>query len=233
MSIAAGVLPNLFLVGAPRAGTTTLYRMLASHPLVCMNTIKEPNYFAKDILTSEFQRARGVLGVKRDELVHNRWEGTHFAYVPDWETYQSLFRGGKGEVVFGEASTLYLQSKAAASEIRSGCPDAKIVMVLRHPVERAFSEYRMNLAIGYTRSTFCEDIQREMHADLPAGGLIAGSLYYSAVSRYLHTFGRERVLIFLYEDLEALERVAARLFAFLELGRNKHALAAARLNSAS
>ena len=171
-------MPNLFIVGTGRAGTTSLYNYLKQHPEVFMSPIKEPHYFArKDIY--EFHD-----GVDIEKI------------ISDFKEYISLFKDGKGKKIRGEASTTYLYSKTATSEIYELIPDAKIIISLRNPIERALSHFRMNIAGGviFTRS-FCGAI-RKRSLYLWMG------LYYEHVKRYLETFSTQNVKIIIYDDLK-------------------------------
>ena len=97
--------PNLFIVGHPRSGTTSLYWMLKQHPEIFMSEEKEPHYFDKDVA----QKTK--------------------------KGYLSLFSGLGDENVVGEATPSYLRSKVAAKEIKKFNPDAKITIFLREPTD--------------------------------------------------------------------------------------------------
>lgn len=105
--------PNFFIVGAPKSGTTTLYRWLSEHPEIYMSPKKEPFYFDFD------DRARSPLTLKQ---------------------YEALFSGAcEDHVIVGEASTRYLQSAIAVSEILKYSPGARFMVMLRNPVDMAYS----------------------------------------------------------------------------------------------
>jgi hypothetical protein len=195
-------LPNVFLVGAPRTGTTSLYTYLAGQPDVYMSPIKEPNYFARSLLTPEFVTHRRNPTFDLQGYLESPFRETvHLAYVTEWNDYVRLFDRVTSERVVGEASTFYLQCPASAAEIHASIPGARIIIGLRNPVERAYSEYLMNYGIGYLRGSLAEAVENEVRQDFPMGGLVAGSMYYQPVSRYLEMFGRDRVMIFLQEDM--------------------------------
>jgi len=100
--------PDLFIVGAPRSGTTALYEYLRSHPDIFMCTPKEPNYFSFDM---------------------NRPRAANTE-----EEYLRLFKNAH-EKVAGEASVWYLYSKVAIAEIMRFNPDAKIIAMVRSPID--------------------------------------------------------------------------------------------------
>lgn len=194
----AGIrLPNLFCAGAVRAGTTFLYERLAGHPEVYMSPVKEPNYFA---------RADGppwMDGLDTDELrryLQGPMPPAHNALVADWDDYLALFGGAGAEPVVGEASPSYLYSERAPGEIAAACPDARVVLSLRHPVERARSHHGMDVAIGATSQGFAEALGRAPDPDHP---YVAGSLYSAPLERYLDAVGADRLRVYLFEELEA------------------------------
>ncbi|MGI8960180.1 MAG: sulfotransferase [Bryobacteraceae bacterium] len=220
-------LPNFFIVGAPKAGTTSLYHYLAEHPEVYMSPIKEPNFFASEIrpenVSEELQE-----GVRRDmdalklylqgPISESRFGGM----VLEWEDYLKLFENVKAEIAIGEASVLYLWSKTAAKNIFSRIPYAKIVMILRDPAERAFSQYLHNV----TNGVVCESFRQHIYAGsrrksekftvgYPSLGL---GLYYEQVKRYLDIFPRENIHVLFFEDYQRQPaQMLEKLFCFLSV----------------
>ncbi len=177
--------PNFFIVGAAKAGTTSLHAYLSAHPQVFMPTLKEPHYFADFELAPEFDN---FLPVIRDRA-----------------EYQALFEGSEGYVAIGEASPSYLCDPAAAERIRSAIPAAKIIISLRNPVERAFSHYLMEFNRGAEILPFDKALEADaLRRDKGWGksGMYAElSLYSSQVESFLSEFGRKQVLVILFEDL--------------------------------
>src|SRR6188508_1581564 len=124
-------LPNFFIVGAPKAGTTSLYYYLKRHPEVFMSPIKEPNFFAYEetIKQNLYHKEKGV--------------GT-------LEEYKDLFAEANGRhKAIGEASVSYLFYPPVPERIKQMVPDAKIIISLRNPVDRALSHYYMEYKLGY------------------------------------------------------------------------------------
>ena len=117
-------LPNFLIIGAAKAGTTSLYRYLEQHPDVFMSEFKEPRFFA---LENDPLDYRGP----NDPAAHCEYKTL--------EAYETLFAGVRNERAAGEASTLYLYHEDAAERIRHYVPDMKMIAVLRHPVEQAYS----------------------------------------------------------------------------------------------
>ena len=214
-------LPNFFIVGAGKTGTTSLYRYLRQHPQIYMSPIKEPSFFASEI------RAENLSDAFERRTSQQFWEVDGGARVPwlvsDWEHYAKLFQNvTEQQKAIGEATPSYLWSETAAVNIRSRIPNAKIIMILRDPAERAFSHYLHQLAEGLTRSTFREHIEKCMRGGI--GKLSAEypflelGLYYRQVKRYLDAFPRDQVRIYWYEEAwRQPQRLLADLFEFLNV----------------
>src|SRR3954453_3663754 len=122
-------LPQFLLIGAPKAGTTALHVALAAHPDVFMSSPKEPKYF----LTDDGRRpvARGGPG-DAQTVRQQVWRR---------EDYERLFDAAPAGAQRGESTTLYLQDRAAHRRIAAALPDARLVAVLRDPVDRAHSNW--------------------------------------------------------------------------------------------
>lgn len=209
MSQSAYPIPNFLVVGAAKAGTTSIYQYLSQHPQVYLSPIKETNYFAKDIPLDKIRKdyyKGGELDVER-YVQTDLSEQIHIAFVSRWEHYQKLFKNVRGERAIGEISNSYLSSDVAAREIYAVNPDMKIIMILRDPIKRAFSHYKMTLRVGLVRDSFYEEVQRDYAA--AEKGFRVSHLYvemgqYAAqVRRYLDVFPREQVRIYLFDDLKA------------------------------
>ena len=148
--------PNFFLVGAAKSGTTTLSKMLEAHPEVYLSPIKEPNYFSKDILPEKFEPVyrKNTFFADKTYFSQKPLKKVHLSFVREEKEYMALFEDAGNEKAIGECSTSYLYSSEAAEEIRKFQPDAKIIVILRNPVTRAFSHYLMGLRFGYSSLDF-------------------------------------------------------------------------------
>jgi hypothetical protein len=202
-------LPNFLVVGAAKAGTTSIYQYLDQHPEVYLSPIKETNYFAKDIPLDKIRKdyyKGGALDVGA-YVDTDLSERIHIAFVSEWEHYRKLFKNVRSEKAIGEISNSYLHSTVAAREIKAVDPNMKIIMILRDPIKRAFSHYKMTLRVGLVRDSFYEELQRDYAA--AEKGFRVSHLYvemgqYAAqVQRYLDHFPREQVKIYLFDDLKA------------------------------
>ena len=187
--------PDFFIVGAPKSGTTAMYEYLRVHPAVFMPTKKEPHYFARDLDCGTY--------------------GDSFYFVRDEARYLGLFAPAAPEQRVGEASVWYLYSSAAAGAIAEKAPGARIVAMLRNPVEMLHSLHAQRLASGAEEiRDFAEALaaepERRLGRRIPRQTFNQKGLWYrevvrygDQVERYFRAFGRERVLVLIYEEFAA------------------------------
>jgi hypothetical protein len=202
------LLPNFFIVGAAKGGTTSLHAYLAQHPEVYMSPIKEPNYFAQaDMRPENFNREyRQDVALDIDRYLSGAMDRhIHIANVSRWEDYIRLYRDVRGEKAVGEASTSYLYCPSAAPRIAETIPDARIVMILRNPIERAYSHYLMNLRLGKTLDDdFLREVEADYRQEIKGWGVsrlyLDLGFYSSQVLHYLEHFPSDRVHIIIYDD---------------------------------
>jgi hypothetical protein len=186
-------LPNFLVIGAGRAGTTSLYHWLRQHPNVFMSPIKETNFFA--------YRALGA-GQASPETARS----ASFP-VRSLEQYQGLFRDASRQKAIGEASPRYMAVPRAAWEIADVLPQARLIAVLRDPIERAYSSYLFHRRDGRERRSF-ERAVREEREGTPREGLRFGQRHYLALGcydrmlgPYFERFPPDRIRVFLFDDL--------------------------------
>lgn len=210
-----GRIPNFFVVGAAKSATTTLHAILDHHPEVYCPPLKEPGFFADDDaprMFDPFSRRPPFDGVSyvRGAMSHHE----QVAYINDVDVYRQLYRRVADEAAVGDFSTSYLCSLHAARRIRAFDPQAKILMILREPIARAISHYKMDRAIGLVRAPFGELIAAERaalsDAAKSAHWYIRLGLYAAQVERYLNEFPREQVKIVLFEDMKTLRQQTLR-----------------------
>lgn len=219
------VLPNFFIVGAPKAGTTSLYHYLDQHPDVYMSPVKEPNYFAEEIRLGNISAQwQGWAQREEDSLqlyLHGPMQEKRFGgIVSRWPDYLKLFEKVTDEKAIGEASVCYLWSKTAARNIASNTPNAKIVMILRNPVDRAFSQYKQAVVSGLIGKSFREQVRESLNNKFDQFELLNPflefGLYYEQVKRYTERFPSENVRIYLYEEYRAAPtRITTDIFRLL------------------
>ncbi len=120
--------PNFLIIGALKAGTTSLFNYLMQHPQIYMSPVKEPKFFA---LVGEY------LDPKKREILGK--------CVVDIEEYRALFDNVTTEKAIGEASAIYLSSRRAPGRIQHYILNVKLIAILRDPVERAYSHFLHNV----------------------------------------------------------------------------------------
>lgn len=216
-------IPDFFIVGAAKAGTTALYAYLQQHPQVFMSRIKEPNYFAKDINPDHLcPQVKKMMEAENISSFLNSASGEvlHRAYLQNETDYLKLFQHAPADKKAGEASASYLYSTVAAEEIYKAQPQARIIIMLREPSQRAYSHYLMDLKIGFTTRSFADALEEDrLHHPKGWGG---NSLYrelgfyYEQVKRYLDIFPPEQVCILLQDDLKKNKKeTLTKVFRFL------------------
>ncbi len=207
--------PDFFIVGHHKCGTTALYEMLRRHPQIYMPRIKEPRFLASD-LRSRFQPARGHM-------------------LPDTlDQYLALFTSATAEQRIGEATPSYLYSATAASNIAQLAPAARSIAILREPASflrslhlqllRSHVETEKSL-----RKAISLDGPRAEGRHVPRRSHLPQLLRYSEHVRYVeqlrryHTvFPREQVLVLIYDDFRAdNEATVRRVLRFLDVDENR------------
>jgi len=191
-------MPNFLVIGAMKSGTTALYYYLEQHPEIYMSPVKEPNFFS----SQEQENAADT--------------------VTDIGAYQHLFRGASGEKAIGEASHSYLYEPRAAAEIRRYIPEARLIAILRNPINRAYSHFLHMVRSGAEPvDDFAQALREEkvgIRRERTFQDYIGRGLYYEQLERYFGIFPREQVRVYLYEDLsDAPVRTVQDAFRFLEV----------------
>lgn len=215
--------PNLFIVGAAKAGTTSIYHYLKAHPEIYMSPIKEPNFFGKDIRWENFEPRyqRNTFLDNDTYFSKEKLEERHIAFLEDMDAYSKLFENGIDSKYRGEASTSYLYSTTAAQEIYTFNPQAKIIIILREPVDRALSHYFMDLSgTGQNEQDVLKGLQEDYQVTEKGWGIshlyIELSLYYDQVKRYLDCFPRNQICILYYDQLKNdSEKIKDGIYEFL------------------
>src|SRR4051794_30295372 len=183
----------MFIVGAPKCGTTSLYVYLEGHPDVFMSPVKEPMYFSAD--------ARGA-------------PRRRFAYGSEESAYLALFDAARDEKVVGEASTSYLASQVAPRLIHQFDPAARIVIMLRNPVDMMYSLHGERVSFGREplqnfEEALAADEDRMAGRNVPDRATALRVAYRSAASYgeqvgpWLDEFGRDAIHVIVFEDFVA------------------------------
>jgi Sulfotransferase domain len=180
----SGALPNLIIIGAQKCGTTSLHHYLDAHPEISMTRIKEMNFF--------LSAGNWDLGVE--------WYASHFDPAAPMR---------------GEASPDYTnlpESGHTAEHIHSVIPDAKLIYLVRNPLDRMASAYLHMRALKLERRPFAEAVMD------PEGSCVARSRYASQLRPFLRLFPREQILVETQERLlRDREGTLRSIFRFLEV----------------
>lgn len=182
-------IPGFVIAGAAKSGTTVLYHCLRQHPEIFMPVLKEPHFFG-DLPAAMFGPG---------DRMH-----TARKVMRTLDEYMSLFEKSETGQLCGEASASYLFYPESAVKIKAANQDARIIISLRNPVERAFSSYMHMQRDSRETLSFEEALEREQ--DREAAGWEWSwcykkiGLYAAQVARYLEVFDRERVYVLLYDD---------------------------------
>ena len=199
--------PNFLIIGAAKAGTTSICHYLNQHPQIYISPVKEPRFFAPEFYTTQ---ANGLL---RDEARTS---------VMSLTEYKNLFAGVNYEVAAGEASTEYLYFPQTPQRIADLIPDIKIIAILRQPAERAFSAFCYQVRDGCENLTFEaaleEELARANKGWRPGWLYQASGFYYQQLKRYFAVFEPEQIKIYLYDELRADSlKVMQNMYRFLDV----------------
>ena len=197
---------GFLLIGAAKAGTTTVYTALQQHPEVFVSAIKETNFFV-------YSEEAPALAGPGDANALSR-------SVFEYKSYEALFAGAGPGVPCGEASPLYLYHPEAAGRIHAYNPEMKLIVLLRNPVERAYSSYLHLLRDGRETCSFEEGLLREPSRIEQGWEHLwhyrAMGHYDEQIARYDALFKQDQMRIYLYEDLVARPASLYQdLFSFL------------------
>jgi hypothetical protein len=202
--------PDFFIVGHPKSGTTALYSMLKAHPQIYMPALKEPRFFASEL--------------------RNPPPRTPTGDPATLEEYLSLFQGARQDQRVGEASPQYLWSQAAPGQIARLRPDARIVAILREPASFLRS---LHLQFVQSYNETEKDLRRAIALEqtrrrgerIPPQAMRPQMLIYSEHVRYVEqlrryraVFPAERILVLIYDDFRNdNEASVRRVLRFLDV----------------
>lgn len=203
------MIPNFLIVGAPKCGTTAMWRYLHQHPQIYLSQRKDLHYFGSDLKFLKRQR------FSKDEYL------SHF--------------DNTNERAIGEASVWYLYSQNAAKEIFEYNPNMKIIIMLRDPVQMVYAHYtqmKFNGLGDEDLSTFEEALEAEQDRKegkrIPEYCPLASTLFYreiakiaTQIERYLEIFPKEHILFLFQEDMKTnIKDVYTQTLQFLEVNDN-------------
>ncbi len=188
-------LPDFFVAGVPKAGTTALHAALARHPELYLSPVKEPKFFLTDEQPPPAQGGPGDARTYREQV----WRRSD---------YEALFSAAPAGALRGESTPFYLYSQAAQERIRALVPEAKLIVVLRDPIERAHSNWTHLWSAGldpiddFVRACAAED-RRIADGWADFWHYLNLGLYGRQLEHLYSVFPREQVLVFRYRALIA------------------------------
>lgn len=210
---------HVIVIGAHKAGTTTLHALLDSHLEVAMSLVKETNHYCTD-LWPLLHHLRSFSKKDIDRL-HARNERAHIGVIKEQEAYASAFPLRSESRYCGEASPFYLRSLDAAKNIAHRYPEARIIVLLRDPIDRLLSHYAMEVRDARVPEPIELAIQEEQQAlkmgQLPFHGLLDSGLYGQGLSRFLEHFSDDQILMLDFAALSDPQRLSSEIAAFLDI----------------
>lgn len=216
--------PNFVVIGSSRSGTTSLYHHLKEHPQVYVTPVLEPRFFAFEGDDLDY-RGPG------DHLLKERVVTTAADYV-------ALFDDVVAETAVGEISPAYLSSASAPYRIRHYAPNAKIIAILRNPVDRAISSFRLEQLNGFeTAPSLAAALDLEADRTRANWSYVwrygYRGMYYTHLRRYFDLFSRDRIKVLRHEDWDDDDGVTLlrEVFGFLGVDDRVVPERAVRLNS--
>ncbi|MDW3195063.1 MAG: sulfotransferase [Cytophagales bacterium] len=197
--------PNLFVVGMPRSGTTSLYGYLKQHPEIYTSVLKEPNFFCHEYFD-------------------------HPSVVDNIQLYEQIFDQAGDAKYFGEGSVWYLYFRSAAKKLKEYNAQSKSIILLRHPTEMIISLHSLYLRTGNESVANLEEAlqlesKRRKNECLPASCYFPSGLnytsigsYYEKLEFYLDLFPRENIHVVLFDNLISdTKEELKKIFAFLDV----------------
>jgi len=198
--------PNFIVIGAMKSATTSIYTYLKQHPDIFMTKIKEPMFFNNYNQDSDYK----ILGTKIKKL-------------KTLEEYLLMFEDVNDEKAIGEASPAYIYNKKAPQLIKEILPDVKIIAILRHPTDRAYSNYlHVVRADRENSNSFQEAIDKEKERIKenwsPLYHYIEKGYYSVQLKRYYELFPQENIRVYLFEDvIKNTKEILQDIFTFLQV----------------
>ena len=183
-------MPNFLIIGTAKSGTTSLHKYLNQHPEIYLSPHKEPRFFAFE-------------GEKLDPQ-----NPIHHKTITNLEAYQKLFDGVLCEKAIGEISPSYLVEPKAPLRIKHYIPDAKMIAIIRNPVERAYSHFLHLIKYNYEPChDFALALQKQDELRIgqwrPRHDYLLFGFYYNNLKRYFEMFNHRQINIFLFEDFKS------------------------------
>lgn len=187
------MLPNFLVIGAAKAGTTSIYYYLKMHPEIFLNKKKETNFFAFENKMLNFKDENGEISDINKSSINS------------YDKYIEEFKQANHKAV-GEVSPWYLYfAEESAVNIKKYIPNAKLIVILRNPVDRAFSSFMHLVRDGReSKNNFCDALEEEKtrinHNYSPLWHYTKAGFYYSQLSEFYQKFNDQQIKVLLYDD---------------------------------
>lgn len=203
------MMPTFLLMGAMKAGTTALYQALDQHPDVFMAPVKEPNFFAFANEPPSFEAP-----------LDQHPQGINHKTISDPAAYEALFEDAHPDQARGEASHTTLYWPEAPANVERYAPEARLVAILRNPIERAYSEFLHFVRDGHEpHSDFASALDAEperIDANWAFGRYVDRGRYYQQLRRYYERFDEEQIRVYLFEEFRKDPQTVLRdLYSFI------------------
>jgi len=191
--------PNLFIVGAAKSGTTSLYMHLSQHNQIFGSSIKEPRYLTKDKLLK--------LPIKEKKVKE---------MILEEKDYLNLYKGAEEEKYIIDGSVYIMMFEEAIEKIKENSDNYRVIVILRNPITRFISHYKMSYNLGDTKKNIIEFIKN------PIGGmginLLEIGLYSKQIKNLFSILDKNKIKIILLEDIKSnLETVLLSIYEFLQI----------------
>ena len=206
-------MPNFLIIGAAKSGTSSLYAYLKQHPQIYLCPTKETNFFAFEGEEINFP------GLRQNESTKSYQAG----FKTDLESYQKQFKPKDSEIAIGEACPSYLYIPKAAERIKQYIPDVKLIVILRDPIQRAYSNFLHHIRDRVEHyENFIEALEAEEWR-IQKGWWWGfhyrnAGLYFEQLKRYFELFDRNNITVYLYEDFKVNPLlILENIFQFLSV----------------
>lgn len=202
-------LPSFIVLGAVKAGTTSLYNYLGQHPDIQMSSSNWPRYFHVADGAPDFDAFASRFGNDLREESEARFRMMCPPSVPrEIDDYESMWPDDDGGLVMGEVSPTYLHDADVCKRIAERIPHARLIAVLRNPVDRAYSHFVMDRRRGWATIPDFGDALAAEPTEVEEfwwgrGQYVRHGLYASSIRRYQEAFARGQLKIMFYDDLIA------------------------------
>ena len=199
---------HFFIVGAAKSATTSMQHYLDQHPQITMCSLRWTRYFHFNgpVPNLEgFAKSLGAGFLGESQRRYNAMRNT--AFKGTVEAYLALWENGKNTRQAGESSPTYLYDPAVPARINEQFKDARVIIILRNPVDRAFSHFKMDVRRRWIPPTSFQEALSMEPAFIDnfwwgTRHYLRQGLYYLHVQRYLDIFGEDRVKVLRYDDLQ-------------------------------